>query len=272
MKPKYFIILILAFVTLVIQSAQTSFAQFSLTPPIINSTPLPVGSGARAIGQGGAFIAVADDATAASWNPGALIQLERPEFSIVGSYLATQQDSTSLELGNESVSRGDLNYVSAAYPFRIFRKNFVVALNYQQVYDFHMNLDYDSTMPFGAGSVTNRINFESKGGVGALTPAISMQVIPKLSIGAAVNFYTDEFFGDYAWRKTITLTRSRLLAGTPFTASGNWEITYKNFQAVNVTTGLLWDVWEKEDKILTFGAVYDTPYTANVDRITNGES
>ena len=46
----------------------------------------PVGSGARALGMGGAFIAVADDATAASWNPGGLIQLERPEISAVGAY------------------------------------------------------------------------------------------------------------------------------------------------------------------------------------------
>src|SRR3989338_5731728 len=107
MKPKYFII-IMAFVTLAIQSAQTSFAQFSLTPPNINATPLPVGSGARAIGQGSAFIAVADDATAASWNPGALIQLERPELSVVGSFLSTQQDfdpgSTGWSLGDEAVS------------------------------------------------------------------------------------------------------------------------------------------------------------------------
>lgn len=47
------------------------------------SSPNPVGSGARAIGMGGAFIAVADDATAASWNPGGLVQLERPELSVV---------------------------------------------------------------------------------------------------------------------------------------------------------------------------------------------
>ncbi len=33
----------------------------------IPSSPNPVGSGARALGMGGAFIAVADDATAASW-------------------------------------------------------------------------------------------------------------------------------------------------------------------------------------------------------------
>ncbi len=46
----------------------------------ISSSPNPVGSGARAVGMGSAFIAIADDATAASWNPGGLIQLERPEL------------------------------------------------------------------------------------------------------------------------------------------------------------------------------------------------
>jgi len=49
----------------------------------VNSSPNTVGSGARALGMGRAFIAVADDATAASWNPGGLTQLERPEISLV---------------------------------------------------------------------------------------------------------------------------------------------------------------------------------------------
>ena len=48
----------------------------------------PLGSGARAIGRGGAFIGVADDATAASWNPGGLVLVKRkPEFSIVYTYM-----------------------------------------------------------------------------------------------------------------------------------------------------------------------------------------
>ena len=276
MKPKYFI-LILALVIVVMQFEQTSFAQ--LTPPNINSTPLPVGSGARAIGQGSAFIAVADDATAASWNPGALMQLERPELSVVGSFLSTQQDfdpgSTGWSLGDEAVSRGDLNYASVAYPFRVFRKNFVAALNYQQIYDFHMNLDFKQTTEVHTPPTLNfreDIDFKSKGGIGALTPAISMLVVPKLSIGVAINFYTDEFFGNYAWKQSTRSTGAGRLASTNFTSTYASDTTFKNFQAMNITTGLLWDVWEKEDKLLTFGAVYDTPYTADVDRITNFKS
>ena len=54
-----------------------------------------MGSGARAMGMAGAFIAIADDATAASWNPAGLIRLERPEVSIVGAYFDRREDFSS---------------------------------------------------------------------------------------------------------------------------------------------------------------------------------
>jgi len=42
--------------------------------------------GARSLGLGGAFVALADDATAAFANPAGLVQLTRPEVSIEGRY------------------------------------------------------------------------------------------------------------------------------------------------------------------------------------------
>ncbi len=268
-------------IPILILSAQASFAQLG-SGNQISAVPLPVGSGARALGMGGAFIAVADDATAASWNPGGLTQLERPEFSLVGFFLSTQQDfdpsdsvgqSTGFTLDNESVSRGDLNYASVAYPFKVFGKNLVAALNYQQKYDFHMDVDFSFKVEVPPILSRNAdVDFESKGGIGALTPAIAMQVIPKLSIGVAVNFYTDEFFGDFAWKEKTRRVDSGTLVGFPFTETFNEDITFKNFQAVNVTTGILWDVWEKEEKHLTFGAVYHSPYTADVDRVSDDRS
>ena len=50
------------------------------------------GSGARAAGMGNAFIAVADDGTAASWNPAGLSQLRKSEFSLV--YSASRRNQT----------------------------------------------------------------------------------------------------------------------------------------------------------------------------------
>ena len=104
----------------------------------------PVGSGARALGMGGAFIAVADDATAASWNPGGLIQLETPEVSIVGAYFNRTEDLTFGESpesnGSQEVTDSNLNYLSAAYPFTAFKRNMIVSLNYQYFYDLTRRL------------------------------------------------------------------------------------------------------------------------------------
>ena len=276
MKSKQFLFtLSVTLLCIVILLAQTSFAQFTLTPPNINATPLPVGSGARAIGQGSAFIAVADDATAASWNPGALIQLERPECSVVYSFLSTQQDfdtgSTGLPWQRSRITeRFELRQYGLS--IQNFGKNMVAALNYQQIYDFHLDLDFsqtseDTTPP--ASNINQKIEFESKGGIGALTPALSVLVTPKVSLGVAVNYYTDEFFGDYAWKQTTTGKGIGNLAGTDITTAYDSDTTFKNFQAINLTFGMLWNVWEREEKLLTFGAVYDTPYTADMDRITD---
>ena len=45
------------------------------------------GAGARGLGMGGAFFAVADDASASYWNPAALTMLERKEFSAMQATL-----------------------------------------------------------------------------------------------------------------------------------------------------------------------------------------
>ena len=52
------------------------------------------GDGARAIGTGGAFIAIADDSTAVSYNPAGLAQLLRPEGSLVFQGLSRDQTFT----------------------------------------------------------------------------------------------------------------------------------------------------------------------------------
>ena len=53
-----------------VSSARPARAQVGRFDVAISSAPSPVGAGARATGVGSAFIALADDATAAAWNPG----------------------------------------------------------------------------------------------------------------------------------------------------------------------------------------------------------
>ncbi|MBP7637120.1 MAG: hypothetical protein KBA18_04530 [Kiritimatiellae bacterium] len=119
----------------------------AFSAPTIYSAPLPSGSGARALGLSGAFTAIADDATAASWNPAGLTQLERPEFSFVYRLKREQNRHWS---GNEDYRVGDddfygnaLNYLSAVMPFRIWERNAVFSLNFQEVFDFTQRFHAD---------------------------------------------------------------------------------------------------------------------------------
>ncbi|MGR3177439.1 MAG: OmpP1/FadL family transporter [Candidatus Anammoxibacter sp.] len=272
------IISISAFLLISICNNQLLLAQ--IAAPSVKSIPLPVGSGARALGQGGAFIAVADDATAASWNPAGLIQLERPEASIVGSYMLTDQDFSigadasglGNMLGDEDVGRWDVNFLSVAYPFKFLRKNFVAALNYHQILDFHADISLNVTDidldPLSPLILNRQFDFKSSGGVGALSPGIAMLLFPKLTFGLTVNIFDDEFFGSHGWTESITGSGKGTFAGSPLFTSFRQKTSSRDYHGANVSLGILWDVLEKEDKLLTFGAVFHSPYTARFDQQT----
>jgi len=220
-------------------------------PPSIFSAPLARGSGARALGLAGAFTAVADDATAASWNPAGLIQLERPEASFMLRDTRVVQehhmDSESFSVGEDKFDNDNLNYMSAVYPFRLAKRNFVFSLNYQEAYDFNqkftadiqsvssqshqdsstsvftetvqehfddgiVEMDVVSHLTISQKSSLNQIlsqemlssmDFEQEGIIDAVTPALAAELTPKLSIGAAVNFYQDSPLPDRRIRSRI---------------------------------------------------------------------
>lgn len=255
------------------------FLSAQIAPPDVKSIPLPTGSGARALGQGGAFIAVADDATAASWNPAGLIQLESPEASIVGSFLVTDQDfsvgpdamDAGISIGDEDVTRWDVNFMSMAYPFRFLNTNFVAALNYHQIADFHMDLSFNQSLEDTSpppSIIDQNINFKSSGGVGALSPGIAMLISPKLAFGLTVNIFDDEFFKSHGWTESITASGQGELGNTNFSTLFKSKTSSRDYHGVNVSLGVLWDVWEKESKLLTFGAVFHSPFTARFDQRT----
>lgn len=109
-------------------------------PPAIFSAPLRSGSGGRALALSGAFTAVADDATAASWNPAGLLQLESPEASIVvrASRAENRHSSSHNEyvVGEDTYDNLAINFMSYVQPVRLLDLNFVFSLSYQEDYDF----------------------------------------------------------------------------------------------------------------------------------------
>jgi hypothetical protein len=185
------------------------------------SPPNAVGSGARAMGVGGAFIAVGDDATAASWNPACLIQLEKPEASFVFT-----DDYRDIG-GDKSNGVTDLNYLSWSFPFAIQDINMIVSFNYQRLFDFYFNyaknLAPNNIPPVLQGYMINTgsgfpqlftgqydiynlsmhsegsnssIISNQEGALGAFAPAFAIQLLPQLSIGFTYNFWNTAWMGN----------------------------------------------------------------------------
>jgi long-subunit fatty acid transport protein len=224
----------------------------------------PVGSGARALGMGGAFIAVADDATAASWNPGGLIQLERPEISVVGDYLHRIEDNTfetnPEASGDQSVDDLNLNYLSAAYPFTLFDQNMIVSLNYQNLYDFTRRWDFPLVQDFNGLSVDQIISHKQDGDLYALGIAYCIQIIPQLSFGFTLNIW-DDFIYENEWKTKTRQVGSGNARGNRFNFETETSERF-SFNGFNANVGALWHVTDK----LTLGAVFKTPFTADLDK------
>ena len=105
------------------QSGSPTTLQFSFSNP-----------GARSLGFGGAFVAVADDATASFANPAGLVQLSRPEVSVEGRLWSYSMpftaggrfsgqptgilldNSPGFRTGVSSESIAGLSFVSFVYP------------------------------------------------------------------------------------------------------------------------------------------------------------
>ncbi len=230
----------------------------------IASSPNPVGSGARAMGMGGAFIAIADDATAASWNPAGLIQLEKSELSIVGAYFHRTEDFSSdihPEINNKGkIDDLNINYFSATYPFKLFKRNMVVSINHQRLYEFKRSFDYRYDYFSSGINLSQDIQFDQDGFLGALGLASAVQITPKLSLGATVNIWTDELLWNNGWEESYKENSVGTVNGTPVAIDTHIRDKYTRFRGINANLGLLWDI----NEYLTIGAVVKTPFEASI--------
>lgn len=236
----------------------------------IKSTPNPLGSGARALGMGNAFIAVADDATAASWNPGGLMQLETPEISFVWYYAQRKEDYTFVSNpeadGSDITNTTQINFFSAAYPFNLFEKNMIVSLNYQRLYDLDAKLNTDLRLKdetiLGSPDIINKIDYEAEGGIKALSPAYAIQITEGLSLGVTLNFWTDILGGRNGWKEEQNSRAKGTFGGGPLLASSEESTEFDDTRGFNYNAGILWNITDR----ITFGAVYKSRFKARMDR------
>lgn len=229
----------------------------------MSSTLNPVGSGARATGMGGAFIGVADDATAASWNPAGLVQLEKPEVSVVYSSFNRTQDYNSdlhpeIE-GENAMDVSGVNYASLAYPFTVLKRNMIVSLNYQRLYELEKDLQFDFTWDNG---IVDAIDFTQEGFLYTISPAFAVQVTPTVQVGATLNLW-DDLLGANGWENAYRSSGSGSLFGYALENSFE-QSTEVSFEGVNGHLGLMWNLYGP----FTLGAVYKTAFDADLTKET----
>jgi hypothetical protein len=200
-------------------------------------TSLSLGSGARALGMGGAFLARADDATAVSWNPAGLSYLGRPEISIVGTRNSFERGSAGGVPNDRLVGRGP-DFIAMTYPL----SRGAVQLSYQRVFSFAGTRNIDRS--------TDVFETKGTGGFDVLGVGTGWRLGRQVRMGGAFNLWVN----GYSQRKLRTSTQP------PPRGRGTSEqdIDYDVESGVNFNIGLLWSPVES----LNLGVVGRTPLTA----------
>jgi long-subunit fatty acid transport protein len=166
--------------TAVPATGQTTIASDSDRIDITGRQNLTLGSGARAYGMGGAFLARADDATAASWNPAGLSYLREPEVSLVGVW-----NSFDTERGGD-YDRFDGNAIDFAaftWPVGLGEARGAVQISYQRAISFDGRRSIRLTSPDTSFTETAL----SDGGFDVVAFGTGLRFSRHLRVGFTVN-------------------------------------------------------------------------------------
>ena len=187
---------------------------------VLRNSFSPIGAGARGVGMGGAFIAVADDGTAATFNPAGLAQLRRAELALVGfgSELSSTVQGSGLIQGDSSLaSHGAIDFVGLAIPFDVSGRRLTFQLAYQRAVDLFgqgraVLIDELPLTKLGVddpGSVGVSVNVvpTQRGALHNVSASAAFQVTEKLYLGTAFNYWMGDWRAS-GTRDTILFERS----------------------------------------------------------------
>ena len=244
----------------------------------LNAFNTTVGSGARAWGMGGAFVAVADDATAATWNPAGLAILQRPEVTLVyvptddSSFdyqgFTTQRDPSINGTYTGFASELDshyIDYAGFAYPIISDNWNLVPQLSYQRAINRDFRLTqrtpsfFAESDPLPFQQLLLERSTQSQQGYDVLAASLAWSPRQEIALGVSINW----------WNVDVELTDDQTLSGA--TRSGPQAITVQRHldqkgDALNANLGLMWRPISR----MAVGLVYKTGFDLDlrVDDVT----
>ena len=189
--------------------------------------------GARAAGMGGAFIGVADDATAAYTNPAGLTVLSKPEIAVefkhtmndVPYYYAPAAGVYTTVDSNETTDK--ISFLSYSHPME---KANLTVYRHEMV---NSRFSVDTPIPSGPS-----YNYVTKLDIVTYALAGAYKLSNRLSVGLSLGFSDLDYYNIYNTYTGVAISTSRTTSG-----SGN---------APHATLALLWSPFDQ----FNLGLVY----------------
>jgi long-chain fatty acid transport protein len=196
------------------------------------------GNGSKANAMGGAFVGLANDFSAAYWNPAGLAQMTKASFSLYAADI--------LPFGTYALSAYGIDAKST------FKQYLIPALGYFRPIGDRIVVGIYLNAPSGAGAVWDgadlallsggtAYDWKSKLGIFTISPSIAVKLTEKIMLGA-----------------TVDINYGMLKMDQPFDL-GQYTEDLKGL-AVGGTFGLL----VKPVKQFSFGVTYKLPFTAKL--------
>ena len=234
--------------------------------------------GARATALGGAFIGLADDATAVESNPAGLTKLGKPEVSVEFKYIGytTNQiyanddyinPDAQIKRKNFDDSVGSVPFVSVVYPYNGEKRKFVFSVYRQEL------VNYKSSFRTGRQAISVPGSYDpidSPWGIGFYPVDASVDLtVTNYGIGVAVEFFEGHLSlaASPRWSTMSMRSHSARFDWNEYGVTDFRDDQVKNETIIDdadsgfsVNAGLKWD----PDPRVSFGAVYRSGITFTV--------
>lgn len=157
------------------------------------------GMHARALGMGGAYLAVSDDCAALRYNPAGLARVQRIELT--GSLLDISRETDNEFHGTRQkaeLARTHVTGLGFVYPFPTYRGSMVIALGYSV--PWILDRDYRRRAAWGS-EVLEETLFE-EGSIGQWSFGYAVDVSPRLSLGFRASWIRGTRMQDWVFERS----------------------------------------------------------------------
>ena len=199
------------------------------------------GVGSRAIAMGGAFIGLADDYSAAFWNPAGLTQMQKPQLALFGTDIIPSLTYKFSMVGIDAESKSKMYPSGALGYFKPLNDKLVIGLFGYVPSGTGALWDGNDLKALSGNKV---LEWESMIAVITIAPAIAYKISDSFSLGATLNI-------DYGFMK---LKRPAVAKMGPVTLAGQYDESTSAW-GFGATIGMLFKPVEK----LGIGLTFRTP-------------